>query len=152
MDFFDGIKFGDAPLWIVGYYFLMWAINTFGYGLASYSFYQLAKLTKESRLYRMLANIAALLFVFMLIRGLSGIVSFVFFSNGTSNSTETIEIMGVVSLFLNTFFINSFAVVAYFETRRLKAIKRNKIELFHQGLKTFERLREATDKVRNATP
>lgn len=146
------VVIGDAPLWVVGYYCVMWLINTHGYALAAYSFYHLSQITRQSKLYLMLARIAVLLFAFAIIRGGSGLFGIYGFWDGAISSTETIEVLGVVSLFLNTTFINAFAVVAFLELRRMQKLRRYQAELFNSTVKAFDNLRTAVNRVQNNTP
>jgi hypothetical protein len=142
---------GEIPLWIVLYYFVMWAINAGGYFVAAFSCAKLAAILPASRLNRGLRRMTFLLLVFGVIRFSSGIDAIIRFYFGMRSTTLTVEFLGVVSLFLNTSFIGCFATVLVLEVRRLRRLDARRRQLIADAVIAFEDLKIAREEIHAST-
>lgn len=138
---------GEIPIWIVIYYFVMWAFNAVGYFIAARGCFNLANILPASRLNRGLRRMTFLLVIFGVIRFSSGVDALVRFYFGMRSTTLTVEFLGVVSLFLNTSFICCFASVLMFEAFRLKRLDERRRKLISDAVVAFEDLKIAREEV-----
>jgi hypothetical protein len=141
----DLIVQGDVPIWVVIYYFVMWTFNTTGYALTSYFSYRMAKVLPFSRSQRVLRRMALLTATFGLIRFLSGSDALIRFLTALRSTTETVEFLGVVSLFLNTSFICTLSVMVYLDLRYLLKLDSRRVELLKETGAALEDLKVATE-------
>jgi hypothetical protein len=136
---------GDVPLGVVIYYFVMWAFNTTGYILTSYFSYRMAKVLPFSRSQRILRRMALLTATFASIRFISGTDALLRFFTAVRSTTETVEFLGVVSLFLNTSFICTLSVMVYLDLKYLLSLDARRAELLRETGAALDDLKIASE-------